>query len=123
MVENHPDNRAESRESQAATLVEQGKGCPALENYLIGQTESKEGWKKILQSVVEANQAHRQKDPTLPELTVVTKPDWRGGETVGVSRKDLQEQGERYPLVDRIFVPDRSPRGDFPLAYDCHDAK
>jgi len=98
----------------AATAIEAGDGC----NYLIKErTESKDEWRALLKDITEANQAHRTKDPNVPELIIVEKPDNISGERIGLTRKDLEEAGAPKRLVDRIYGlwgDDNRAR-----AYDC----
>ena len=102
----------------AAKAIEAGDGCPALDKYLIQKgTETKDEWRGLLKEITEANQTHRTKDPDVPELIIVVKPDDGLGERIGLTRKDLEESGAPNRLVDRVY----GFHGDdnFARAYDC----
>jgi hypothetical protein len=88
----------------AATAIEAGDGCPALDKYLIPKgTETKTEWRALLTDITEANQAHRTKDPDVPELIIVVKPD---DVTAICRRPNRQSGGENFRQVLRlIFQP------------------
>lgn len=120
--------RRQADAAAAAQAIEKGDGCPALDNFIIpANTSTKEEWKALLQSVVDANKVHRTADPNTPELIIVTKPQLSGpGEAIGLTRKDLEDAGAPNRLVDRNYgrYEDKlkyplTYNAQLPHSYDC----
>lgn len=105
----------------AATAIEQGKGCEALDRYLLNQSHSIDEWKDLLKEVLKANAKHVRSDPTVPSLTIVERdePEWIPGTRVGITRQDLLDRPDT--LVDRIFG--LRGKNDIPRSYDCYNLK
>ena len=103
----------------AASAIEKGDGCSALDNYMIGQSSTREEWQELLQTVVEANKAHRAAAPGAPELTITSKADaLNDGTIIGITRSDIEGRGKASNLVDRKFATKNGV--EYSHSYDCN---